>query len=135
MDVHTMLPDAGVNFVGLAQQLIAKPEDVGLRRRLDKYLRDLRRWLVATLAAYKVASKEFVQGVKQSLSAEALIGDKPIPMLSRREIELWKRASARLAELTPDTMDDGIERLARLAAHRVLEMGEGGPAKGGTKIE
>jgi hypothetical protein len=130
MDVRTMLPDAGVNFRGLVAALLAKPADLALRRKLDSYMKELRRWLVAALGAYKTAAKDFVRELKKSLTIDALTADKPIPMLAKRESELWKRASARLAELTPDTIDDGIDRLARQAAQQLLEIGDVGPRRG-----
>jgi pSer/pThr/pTyr-binding forkhead associated (FHA) protein len=130
MDVRTMLPDAGVNFRGLAAGLLAKPADLALRRKLDSYMRDVRRWLVAGLGAYKTAAKDFVRDLKKSLSIDSLTADKPIPMLAKREVELWKRASARLAELTPDTIDDGLDRLARQAAQQLLEIGDVGQKRG-----
>lgn len=125
LEMQTMLPDHDRNFAERLRELAAAPADPALRTGLEQYLRELSRWLVAGLASYKNAAKEFALGVKRSLSEEALCADAPIPTFKRlagqADAELWKRATQVLAELSPDLIDDRIERLARETAQRVLD--------------
>jgi hypothetical protein len=124
LEMRTLLPDTDRNFSGRLADVIGAPSDQGQRRELDDYLRGLGRWLVASLAAHKKAAREFALDLKRALSEEALLGSAPISALQRitgqREAELWRRAASYLRDLSPDTLDDRIDRLARETAHKLL---------------
>ncbi len=126
-NANTMLPDLEGNLRKLIERL-DDPADDDVRRELLEYFSQLSRWLVASLGAHRKAATEFAQKLKTDLSEAALIADSPIPTLKRLsgqgEAELWRRTSAYLRELTPDMIDDRLEKMARTAALELF--GEGG---------
>ena len=118
-NANTMLPDLEGNLRKLIERL-DDPADDDVRRELLEYFSQLSRWLVASLGAHRKAAAEFAQKLKADLSESALIADSPIPTLKRisgqGEAELWRRTTAYLRELTPDMVDDRLEKMARAAA-------------------
>lgn len=122
---HTVLPDTEGNFRGLASAVFVDPASLSARQELVKYVEELSKWLVVSLAAHRSAAARFAEQLKSDLSERALIGDKQIggltKLVGKSEAELWRRASAYLRELTPDTVDDRLEKLARDAAGELLD--------------
>ncbi len=123
LDMGTILPDSKANFRGRLKELLDLPDNAECRRALESYLNELRRWLFAAFGAYKTAAKEFGTGLKSQLSEQALTESAPISAFKSRETELWRRASQLLKELTPETIDDRVEKLARIAAQQLLARG------------
>ncbi|HUR28764.1 MAG TPA: FHA domain-containing protein [Planctomycetota bacterium] len=126
-DGKTMLPQlqgetAGavrINLRQLITRLDDPAQDSEARRELVSYCGKLSRWLVASLGAERKAAKAFAHQIKSDLSVDALTSRTPIPALKRlsgrSEAELWRRGSVYLRELTPDLIQDRLEKLTRAA--------------------
>lgn len=127
--LHTMLPNTEGNFRSLTRRFLDDPQDEAVRDELAAYLAKLSRWLVVAVGAPRKAALEFIRQLKEELSEESLIGDRPIPALKKvsgqTEAELWKRACEHLAELSTELIEDRLEKLERHTA-RVLLGGEEG---------
>jgi hypothetical protein len=126
-DAKTMLPSLHgsqgkgiVNLRQLISRLAESNEDPDARAELLQYCAQLSRWLVAALGAERKAATAFAIKLKLDLGEEALTSRAAIPALKRLsgqgEAELWRRASTYLRELTPDMIQDRLEKLARAAA-------------------
>jgi hypothetical protein len=91
---------------------------------LVKYIEELDKWLVVALAAHRQAAARFAEQLKNDLSERALVGEKAIgafaKLAGQGEAELWRRAAIYLRDLTPDVVDDRLEKLARDAAGEML---------------
>jgi uncharacterized small protein (DUF1192 family) len=121
---HTVLPDTEGNFRGLAATVFSEPNSEAARQELVKYIEELGKWLVVALAAHRQAAARFAEQLKHDLSERALVGDKAIgafaKLAGKGEAELWRRAALYLRDLTPDMVDDRLEKLARDAAGELL---------------
>ncbi len=128
---HTMLPGMEGNFRALTGQILLDPSDQGPRGELVEYLEALGRWLVASLGAHRKAAVRFAQKLKDDLSERALLAQAPVPVgkrvLAQTRSVLWLRACDYLAALSPDTIDERLEKLAREMAQEILA-GESGRA-------
>ncbi len=126
---NTMLPDVQGNLRALIARLGSQEEDAEVRRELLDYFAQLARWLVASLGAHRKAAESFASKLKVDLSEETLTNLAPIPVFMRiagqREAELWRRAGLYLRELTPDMVEDRLEKFTREAAHELI--GDGSP--------
>ena len=125
--LNTMLPDMQGNLRGLVAGALHAPDDQSARQDLGDYVEELGKWLVVSLGAYKKAAERFAEQLKSDLSEPRLTGDKPVSGLRKLtgqgEAELWRRTSAYLGELTPDVIDERIEKLAREVATEMLDTG------------
>lgn len=128
---QTMLPGVEGNFRALTGQILLDPSDQGPRGELVEYLEALGRWLVAALGAHRKAAVRFAMQLKDDLSERALLAQAPVPvgkrMLAQTRSVLWLRACDHLAALSPDTIDERLEKLAREMAQEILA-GESGRA-------
>lgn len=117
---NTMLPDVDGNMRELVARVADPSADPDARRELLEYFSQLSRWLVASLGAHRKAAAAFAEKLKSDLSEGALTAQTPIPALKRisgqGEAELWRRVGLYLRELTPDMVEDRLEKLARDAA-------------------
>ncbi|HTF87974.1 MAG TPA: FHA domain-containing protein [Planctomycetota bacterium] len=124
-DGKTMLPDlqGGERLTNLRQMithLCESPEDSDARAKLLEYSALLSRWLVASLGAPRKAATSFAHKLKSDLTEGALTAQTPIPTFRRlsgqADAELWRRVGVYLRELTPDMIEDRLEKLSRAAA-------------------
>jgi hypothetical protein len=121
---NTMLPDVGGNLRELIARVVDPSNPAEARRELLAYSTELTRWLVAALGAHRRAAARFAERLKADLSESALTANAPIPAFKRLagqgEAELWRRTGVYLRELTPDMLEDRLEKLAREAAVELL---------------
>ncbi|MEZ5978978.1 MAG: hypothetical protein R3F34_12245 [Planctomycetota bacterium] len=121
--LHTMLPDTTGTYRGLLAQVLQDPSP-NSRRGLVEYLDRLGQWLVAAIGAHRKAAVLFALELKNDLTEERLTSETPLPGLAKVPFlarnELWTRAQAYLATLSPDTIDERIDRLAREQAEQIL---------------
>ena len=127
IDGRTCLPQlqssAGINGAANLRQLIASvcesTDNAQARGELLQYCAQLSRWLVASLGAERKAATTFTHQLKSDLTEQALTARVPIPALKRlsgqADAELWRRTSVYLRELTPDMIQDRLEKLTRAA--------------------
>jgi ribosomal protein L18E len=123
---QTKLPDVGGNFRSLTRGVLDDPDGRGPRGELARYLEQLSRWLVVSLGAHRKAALEFVAQLKQELSEQALSEKRAMPALrivaGQREAELWRRVCEHLKELSPEIIEDRIEKLSRDTAGGLLDL-------------
>lgn len=121
---NTMLPNVEGNLRGLVGTILGDPSERDAREELVRYFEQLGKWLVAGLAANRKASKLFAEKLKHDLSEAGLLAQGPIPAFRKlaggAETELWRRACAYLKELSPDMLEDQLEKLARDAVRDML---------------
>ena len=129
-NANTMLPDVEGNFRELVARCVDPLGDPTARRELVAYGEQLSRWLVASLGAHRQASARFADQLKLELSETALTESAPIPAFKRisgqAEAELWRRACARLRDMTADRVEERLEKLTREAALELLGERGGG---------
>jgi len=121
---NTMLPNVEGNLRGLVGTIVGDPSERDARSELVRYFDQLGKWLVAGLAANRKASKLFAEKLKHDLSEAALTAQSPIPAFKKlsggADGELWRRACAYLKELSPDMLEDQLEKLSRDAVREML---------------
>ncbi len=121
---NTMLPNVEGNLRGLVGTILGDPSERDARAELVRYFEQLGKWLVAGLAANRKASKLFAEKLKHDLSEAGLLAQGPIPAFRKlaggAETELWRRACTYLKELSPDMLEDQLEKLAREAVRDML---------------
>ncbi len=121
---NTMLPNVEGNLRGLVGTVLGDPTERDARTELVRYFEQLGKWLVAGLAANRQASKLLAEKLKHDLSEAALTAQSPIPAFKKLsgggDGELWRRACAYLKELSPDMLEDQLEKLARDAVRDIL---------------
>lgn len=136
--LRTVLPDVEGTMRGLVDEILDNPVEREPREDLVQYIEELRKWLVVSLGAHRQAAERFAEQLKNDLSERGLTTDAPIPAIKKiagqGDAELWKRVSAYLLKLTPDNIDDRLEKLARAAAQEILRT-TGGDANGAAESE
>jgi pSer/pThr/pTyr-binding forkhead associated (FHA) protein len=122
--LRTVLPDVEGTMRGLVEGILDDPTEREPREDLVQYIEELRKWLVVSLGAHRQAAERFADELKNDLGERSLTAETPIPaykkIAGQGDAELWKRVNAYLRELTPDTVDDRLEKLARVAAQEIL---------------
>jgi pSer/pThr/pTyr-binding forkhead associated (FHA) protein len=121
---NTMLPNVEGNLRGLVGTIVGDPSERDARSELVRYFDQLGKWLVAGLAANRKASKLFAEKLKHDLSEAGLTAQSPIPAFKKlsggADGELWRRTCAYLKELSPDMLEDQLEKLSREAVREML---------------
>lgn len=121
---NTMLPNVEGNLRGLVGTIVGDASERDARQELIRYFDQMSKWLVASHAANRKATKLFAEKLRTDLSESGLLAQGPIPAFRRlsggADAELWKRTCAYMRELTPDILDDTIERFARDAVRELL---------------
>jgi len=109
--------------------ILDDPAEREPREDFVQYIEELRKWLVVSLGAYRQASERFAEELKGDLNERSLTAEAPIPaykkIAGQADAELWRRAQAYLQQLTPDNVDDRLEKLARAAAQEILKSTSG----------
>lgn len=122
--LQTMLPDTSGSFRDIVGDCLSDPGRETARRQLVEYFETLGRWLVAALGAHRKAAVLFAAKIKDDLSEKSLVAREPLPPYARVPMmagnELWRRVQTYLAALSPDAIDEGVEKLAREQAQRLL---------------
>lgn len=123
--LHTMVPGVEGNLRDLVGGALASPGSGTVRDELLDYLKELGRWMVVSLSAYRLAAERFAAQLREELSAEALQEADPISMVKRvsgkSDAELWRRVCEHLRSLTPDRITERLEKLAREAADELSD--------------
>jgi hypothetical protein len=121
---NTMLPNVEGNLRGLVATILGDASEQDARAELARYFEQLAKWLVAAMAANRKAAQLFAEKLKHDLSEPGLLAQAPIPAFRKlsggTEAELWRRACSYLRELTPDMLDDALEKLSRDAVKELL---------------
>jgi hypothetical protein len=121
---NTMLPNVEGNLRGLVATILGDATEQDARAELARYFEQLAKWLVAAMAANRKAAQLFAEKLKHDLSEPGLLAQAPIPAFRKlsggTEAELWRRACAYLRELTPDMLDDALEKLSRDTVKELL---------------
>jgi hypothetical protein len=122
--LKTMLPDTVGSYRDIVGKLLEAPGDAAERDRLVEYLETLGRWLVASIGAHRKAAVLFASKLKEELSEKSLTAKDPLPSYARVPMiaggELWRRAQQYLSTLSPDSIDERIDALAREQARLIL---------------
>ncbi len=122
--LQTMLPDTSGSFRDIVGDCLSDPGRETARRQLVEYFETLGRWLVAALGAHRKAAVLFAAKIKDDLTEKSLVAREPLPPYARVPMmagnELWRRVQSYLAALSPDAIDEGVEKLAREQAQRLL---------------
>jgi len=132
LGLHTALPDgeAGQNMRALLADALAHPDSRELRESLSAYNSRLLQWLYLSFDAYKTASHEFVKEVRDALRPNALLRQGKVPDLYQwtrlHELILWRRAQEYLDELSPNSVLDRLDALARECAKKQPGKGHSG---------
>lgn len=125
LNPDTLMPGVKGNFRSLTDRLLTHPNERGARIELAQYLKKLTDWLVFVVGAPQQAALDLVTELKRELSEEGLTEGRPISGIKivpgQRDAELWKRACEHLKELTPEVIEDRLERLARRTAEDLLK--------------
>lgn len=123
--LHTMVPGVEGNLRDLLGAVLANPGGAAARDELLGYLKELGRWMVVSLSAHRVAAERFAAQLKNDLTAEALTSGDPISVVKRvsgkSDAELWRRVSEYLRDLTPERINERIEKLAREVADELAD--------------
>ncbi len=121
---NTMLPNVEGNLRGLVATILGDATEQDARAELARYFEQLAKWLVAAMAANRKAAQLFAEKLKHDLSEPGLLAQAPIPAFRKlsggTEAELWRRACTYLRELTPDMLDDALEKMSRDAVKDLL---------------
>ncbi|MFT5731509.1 MAG: hypothetical protein ACJAZN_000628 [Planctomycetota bacterium] len=122
---QTVLPDTEKTLRELTIDLVNAGDDPGLRVAYTDYLEKLKKWLAVAVQVYPRAAESYAKKLRDDLSEESLTKKDPIPRLKRisghAEGELWARATKVLNRLSDETVQDGVERLARGYAAEVID--------------
>jgi hypothetical protein len=122
---QTMVPGVGGNLRQLLAEAAAHPDKPQVRQELLNYLKELGRWLVVALSAYRKAAAGIATQIKADLTAEALTASDPISIVKRAtgksDSELWRRVCEHMKTLTTDEITERVEKLARDAADELTE--------------
>ncbi|MFT4840660.1 MAG: pSer/pThr/pTyr-binding forkhead associated (FHA) protein [Planctomycetota bacterium] len=122
---QTMVPGIGGNLRQLLAEAAAHPDKPHVRQELLNYLKELGRWLVVALSAYRKAAAGIATQIKAELTAEALTASDPISIVKRAtgksDSELWRRVCEHMKTLTTDEITERVEKLARDAADELTE--------------
>jgi hypothetical protein len=122
--LQTMLPETSGTYREIVSALLDERPGSGARDELAEYLEKLGRWLVASIGAHRKAAVLVVTRIKDDLSEKSLVARDPLPPYARVPMiagnELWRRVQDYLATLSPDTIDERIEELAREQAQLLL---------------
>lgn len=120
----TMLPGTEENFRGRAYAVLDEPQDPHLRDDMSDYLGELSKWLVVLQKAITQSATRFAEELKLDLS-ERKLAQRGSPVKSmlpfRADAELWKRTVEYLNELTPEIIDDRLERIIRESVERLTD--------------
>lgn len=127
---HTNLPNTEGSLRELTLDLLADPDEPARRTALLDYLKALRLWFVGGLQGRKTAAERFADQLKRDLGEQALAGKEPLSPFAKlpgqREAELWRRAQAHLATLTPEHLERQLDDLAGSATREFVEHEEPG---------
>jgi hypothetical protein len=125
--LQTMLPETSGTYREIVSALLDERPGSGAREDLAEYLEKLGRWLVASIGAHRKAAVLVVTRIKDDLSEKSLVAKDPLPPYARVPMiagnELWRRVQDYLATLSPDTIDERVEELAREQAQVLLNEG------------
>jgi len=122
--VQTMLPDTVGTYRDHVAILLQGEDDPQTRANTIEYLETLGRWLVASIGAHRKAAILFAAKIKEDLSEKGLTAGTPLPSFAKVPMlagsELWKRSQEYLLALSPDTIDERIDEIAREQAQKLL---------------
>jgi pSer/pThr/pTyr-binding forkhead associated (FHA) protein len=122
--LQTMLPETSGTYREIVSALLDERPGSGARDELAEYLEKLGRWLVASIGAHRKAAVLVVTRIKDDLTEKSLVARDPLPPYARVPMiagnELWRRVQDYLATLSPDTIDERVEELAREQAQLLL---------------
>ena len=116
---QTLVPGVEGTLRDFLRSALAAPDQPLVRERFLGYLRELGRWMVAALLAYRQAAEKFAAQVRSELSPEVLLPDQAGPgkkLSPKIEAELWRRVAEYLRDLNVDRIRERLEKLARVAA-------------------
>lgn len=116
---QTLVPGVEGTLRDFLRSALAAPDQPLVRERFLGYLRELGRWMVAALLAYRQAAEKFAAQVRSDLSPEALLPDQAgagKKLSPKVEAELWRRVAEYLRDLNVDRIRERLEKLARVAA-------------------
>jgi len=122
-DQRTILPDTAGNVRGLLSEVLVAPEDPDSREEFVAYVEELGRWLVVAIGANRRAAERFAEELKSELSERNLTAGEPIPKLKKfagmHDAALWQRAAKQLKRLTPDIIEERLEKLTSTCAEEL----------------
>ncbi len=123
--LHTMVPGVEGTLRAHLGDALQNPTTTTDREALLEYLRELGRWLVVALGAHRRAAEKIVESIKTDLTPESLSAQREISGLKKMNdkvcAELWRRSSTYLHELTPDLVNERLDKLARESADELVE--------------
>ena len=121
----TMLPGTEDNYRTRAAAVLHDPLDAHVRQDLSGYLGELSRWLIVSQRALQQSATRFAEELKGDLSEHKLgqRGGQSIKHIIpfRTEAELWRRTAEYMNELTPEMIDDRVQRITRDAVQQLME--------------
>lgn len=125
LQAQTMVPGVEGNLRDYLRSALADPDRALVREGLLGYLREMGRWMVAAVYAYRQAAEKFVAQLKTELSPEALMADDPAAVAKKlsgkSEAELWRRVCAHLRDLNAERVHERLEKMARDAAEDLVQ--------------